>query len=164
MRDIKRYRFLNNMKRVGPEYLGAIDGCLPFLCKCVGVSKLSDIFLEENDYKYDWKSISMAEAENIKIAVIMYIKRIHIDDYMYSSLNFFKGFGSDSVFSLRAHICGIGIQDIIFLKDKYNTIEGEIDDLKVSDHYEINNYGCIEGIDVEGSFNIRNCMYYHLLE
>lgn len=165
MFDIKKCSFLRRMNKLDSGSLGAIDGCIPFLCECVGVKNVLSVFDERNDYKYEWKSLSMSKAERVKVAVVMYVKSVSMDDYTYAVASFINNMNSiGNNISFRAHINGVLIQSVLFLKDKYRTTNGETNSLNVSDNYEIPGRGKINDIDLVGSFNISNCYYYHLLE
>jgi len=149
--------FLNKLNKISDEYTGAIDKSYPFLCRYAGKDNLLKA-LNGNTDDYRWASISAQEAESIKIATLMYVKFIYVGDA--KSFRIKSNF-VDSGLLIPVSICGILVQSILFLKDKYKKIEGSYQQLNTSDQAHIRQFDVdVNNCTLCGNFNLKTCTYY----
>jgi len=161
--------FLSSLIKIEEEHTGAIDECLPFLCRYAGKASLLQALRGETD-DYRWESISVDEAESVKIAVLMYVKYIHINSSKSSIFNInliqlIKN-ASQSVKRpiLKVSINGVLVQSVLFLKDKYKQGEGHHPSLNTDDQVYVKQLNAnLSGFVLQGTFNLKTCSYYHQL-
>lgn len=159
--------FIKGLKKVSNDYIGAISGCMPFLCKLANEQSLKKALAGELD-NYLWESISIKEAECVNPAILMYVKHIHVDNNPRSmySINNIKQLKNilniDGNMILNASINGIMVDTVLFLKDKYKTEDNGFSDLETNDKFYLSRLGSeITGCTVRGTFDLRTCCYFN---
>src|SRR6056297_1963463 len=110
------------MIKISRSYLGAIDGAKPYLAKYDGKSKISDV-VKGNTSNCWWKTISISEAEDCKIPIIMFVKYIDYNRNFANQLSITyntQKLKSDRLI-INASVHGLVVNNILFLKDKYKS-------------------------------------------
>lgn len=156
---------LNKLKKVSSDYVGAIDDCVPFLCRFSGDGTLLDA-LKGTSERYTWDSISIKDGEVANPAIIMYVKHILVDDNPRSpwgpNIRRLAQNSDGHRLMLPAAIFGIQVDEILFLKNKYRTKDNSRFYFETHDEFKLERLNSsIKGCLVRGSFDLRTCSYYN---
>lgn len=158
--------FLNKLKEVKEESLGAVEGCMPFLCKYCGNESLVDV-VRGNVKKCIWRSITVEEAESSNQMSVMFVKYININNAKHSAYNLLKVLAQHKAVTLKsepiiwASVSGILIEDVLFLKSKHRVSNKIQFNISTSEEVYIKHLGkTLNDITVKGRYDINTCSYY----
>ena len=151
---------LDKLKRVSKDYLGAVDGCTPFIGKYSGPKKLAKALTDEDTSEWMWKSLSASEAEYADPLVIFFAKHEKLYHQNVPSAALYKLTGRVFRDRVVVAIYGVLINNILFMQDKYKT-ENFNFDFSTDDEVEIKHLNAVvKDCYVAGYFNLQICSYY----
>lgn len=156
---------IDNLKKVSQEYVGAVDGAIPYICKHSTSSSMDDI-LKGKTNKWMWESVSGEEAEFMDPIVLMFVKHIefnHKDNNPAILRAFNIKPGKNNRYPVRASIVGLLIDTTLYLKDKYKTEKLDLMKITTHDVIEINRLSYDVNLSenyIHGCFDLRSCTYY----
>lgn len=153
---------LINLNKINRNYLGALDNTVPYLCvhEKFSIKRLFNGYVNN----WNWKSISLDEAENIKTVCIMFISYIDIRNIKTIIMTMNKSNKPNKPIPVFGSVIGMMINNIVFLNNKYETTQFDLD-LSTHDIIDIPYLNSsIEGYYIIGHFDISKCMYYCILD